>query len=359
MSTFEVKVYKLTIEEHPNADALEIARIGDYKSCVRKDSFKTGDLAAYIPEASLVPQWVLKELGLEGRLNGKEKNRVKATRLRGVLSQGLVYPAKSWWTEGQNVQEDLQITKWEPKVPAALSGETYSCGYEYRFGYDIENIKKFPNVIQPGEEVVFTEKVHGTNCLFCIEHTEDGLGLRVTSKGLSARGFFFKLDAEKNANNLYCCLAKNLGFPDRALPLVPSVGDKVWIRGELFGGNVQDLGYGAKADPNGEIGFRVFDIFVGMPNMGRYLGHEELQAACDTLGLERTPVLYVGPFSKRVLEEHTNGRETVSGKLLHVREGVVVRPVVERYHDDLPASRVQLKSISEAYLTRKGGTEYN
>ena len=55
--------------------------------------------------------------------------------------------------------------------------------------------------------------------------------------------------------------------------------------------------------------------------------------------------------------EHTDGRETISGRGLHIREGVVVRPCAERRHEAL--GRVQLKSVSERYLLRKGGTEYN
>lgn len=40
-----------------------------------------------------------------------------------------------------------------------------------------------------------------------------------------------------------------------------------------------------------------------------------------------------------------------------MREGIVIRPVLERRHDAL--GRVQLKSVSDDYLLRKGGTEYN
>jgi hypothetical protein len=41
----------------------------------------------------------------------------------------------------------------------------------------------------------------------------------------------------------------------------------------------------------------------------------------------------------------------------HIREGVVVTPVVER--EDMRLGRVALKSVSEKYLLRKGGTEYS
>ncbi|MFT4978137.1 MAG: RNA ligase (TIGR02306 family), partial [Myxococcota bacterium] len=94
MAEHEVRVVAVTIEPHDNADALEIARVGDYRAVVGKGQLATGDLIAYIPEQSLVPQPLLVELGLVGRLAGKEKNRVKALRLRGVLSQGLCYPAR-------------------------------------------------------------------------------------------------------------------------------------------------------------------------------------------------------------------------------------------------------------------------
>jgi RNA ligase (TIGR02306 family) len=81
----------------------------------------------------------------------------------------------------------------------------------------------------------------------------------------------------------------------------------------------------------------------------------ELDAALFSLGLPRVPVLYRGPFSQPVVATLTDGAETLSGKALHLREGVVIRNQHER--QDRRAGRVQLKSVSAAYLLRKGGTE--
>lgn len=100
MAEFEAKVYRLKIEPHPNADMIELAIVGDYRSIVRKGDFKTGDLGVYIPTGSVVPEWLLKKLGLwddekgKGRLAGKDGNRVKEIRLRGILSEGLIYPVE-------------------------------------------------------------------------------------------------------------------------------------------------------------------------------------------------------------------------------------------------------------------------
>jgi hypothetical protein len=125
------------------------------------DQFESGDLVAYIQEGSLVPEDVLEELGLVGRLAGPEENRVKAVRLRGILSQGLCYPAKDEWSEGDDVSEELGITKYEPPVPSQMGGEVYSAGSHRTIKYDIENFKRYPDVLEEGEEVVFTEKIHG------------------------------------------------------------------------------------------------------------------------------------------------------------------------------------------------------
>ncbi len=95
MSSLSCDVVKLDIEPHPDADALDLARIGDYRAVVAKGMFKSGDMAVYIPEASVLPGPVIEKLGLVGRLAGSNKNRVKAIKLRGVLSQGLVYPIKN------------------------------------------------------------------------------------------------------------------------------------------------------------------------------------------------------------------------------------------------------------------------
>lgn len=374
MSTFTVTVLPVKIEPHNNADALEIARIGDYRSIVRKADFRDGDMVAYIPEGAVLPQELVSELGLTGRLAGSDKNRVKAVKLRGVLSQGLCLPARKGWYKGQDVAAELGIFKYEPVIPAGFAGELQSVGGRRTLKYDIENFKRYPDVFQEGEPVIFTEKLHGTFALFGVMGDEnclpitmaddsmEALRLIVASKGVAAKGLAFKPNAEANKNNLYVKTAHQYD-------LIPGVEEifgfqrSVFILGEIFGPGVQDLTYGlTKPD------FRIFDIYVGNPGEGKFLDDIELDQACVDLNIERVPVLYRGPFSKAVLDLWTNGKETVSSTGrenhvgAHVREGVVVRSARERKAGcDLPCDdRAQLKSVSEGYLLRKGDniTEY-
>lgn len=376
MSTFECKIYKAKIEAHPNADALELCRIGDYRAVVRKGDFTSGDMVAYIPEGAVLPQELIKEMQLEGKLAGSEKNRVKAVKLRGSLSQGLVYPARRGWLQGMDVAADLGVWKYEPPIPAGFEGELQNVGGNRTLKYDIENFKKFPDLFALGEQVVMTEKLHGTFAMFAVmgkgsllpgpfartadlqpdeDNSYEESRLIVASKGVGAKGLAFKIAAEANRNNIYVRTA-------RSLDLVPAVEEvfgleeSVFILGEIFGANVQDLSYGLK---NPE--FRIFDIYVGTFGAGRFLNDNELDQKCLELDIPRVPVLYRGPFSKQMLEIHTTGTENI-GEGKHMREGVVVRPCVEREAGvgELPCyDRLQLKSVSEDYLLRKGNvTEY-
>lgn len=361
MSTFSATVYRITVEAHPNADAIELARVGDYFSIIKKGYLKTGDLAVYIPEGAVVDDLAIQEeIGCLGKLAGSAKNRVKCVTLRGIFSQGLCYKARPGWEEGMDMAQTLGITKYEPPIPPKLAGEVYNVGAENTFNFDIENIKKFPAIFEEGEMVSFTEKLHGTFTVVgtLVDASNDKLvdgRSFVSSKGHFAKGIVIK-DNENNANNTYIRVARKFNLYEITQKLADHYGKNVYIAGETFG-DIQDLSYGLK---QGEFDFRVFAIFVGKRAHGhgiRALDDSELETVLEQFGLKRAPVLYKGPFSKEVMLKFTDGKETYSGKETHMREGIIVLPLVERSSPEI--GRVILKSVSRAYLERKNGTEFN
>ena len=379
MSTFKVPVEVVTIEPHPNADALEIANIQGFQAIVRKGQFQTGQLIAYIPEAAIVPDDLLESMGLKGALHGPGKNRVKAIRLRGIVSQGLVYPVREGWVEGQDVAEELGITKWEPRPDVPDDGEprprrekplakayanTFSVGSSRTIRYDIENYRAHAKrgILADGELVTYTEKIHGSWVCFALlpkgmAHAEYG-DFIVTSKGIAKSGQALKPDIEGGRGNWYWRAAREFDIEAKMREIWGrSCGFPVFLMGEVFGEGVQDLTYGTP------LTFRAFDIYAGNPNpeapeseRGRFVSDVVLDVLVSDLGLARVPVLYRGPFSVESMREYTRGTETVSGKGAHIREGIVVRPINERTHPVV--GRVIFKSVSEDYLLRKGGTEY-
>lgn len=377
MSTFAVKVVRVdAIEPIVGADAIELAKVADYRSVVRKGDYKAGDLAVYIPESAILPEWLLKDMGLEGKLSGKDHNRVKAIKLRGCLSQGLLLKTEPYrenevlvisephdgnqgsgiYKFGDDVAEDLGIIKYEPIIPSSMAGEVCNIGSENVLKFDIENLKKYPHILEDGEEVSATEKLHGTfmeiGYIPGLNHPElfeDG-NVFVCSKGLGAQGLVFK-NNEHNTGNVYVKTFKEL-TKDRKWSSLFRDDCPIYVLGECFG-PVQDLTYGLTKPE-----FRIFDIYVGKPGEGMFLCPEVMQKHVKNIGLQHVDVLYTGPFSKAKMDELCQGN-TITGKGVNLLEGIVIKPQFERRHDDI--GRVILKHISEKYLLRKdkGATEYN
>ncbi|TQJ47970.1 RNA ligase (ATP) [Streptomyces sp. NBC_00080] len=354
MSTLRVTAEVLTVHEHPNADALELAQVGLYRAVVAKGAYRTGEAALYIPEQSVLPTGLVEELGLTGRLAGSGSDRVKAVRLRGELSQGIVCRPEALAdvdlalaaAEGTDFAERLGIVKWVPPIPPTMSGDVEAAP-DLLSWVDIENIQRYPGIFEPGEPVILTEKLHGSACL--LTYVADDERVYVSSKGFGSKS----LALTEDPRNLYWRAVRGHGVPEAAARLADRLGARrIGVFAEVYGAGVQDLSYGADGRRD-TLGYAVFDVSAEIDGVVRWLDAAELLDG----ELPLVPRLFEGPYdSERVLEIAT-GRETVSGRGLHLREGVVIRPAVERY-SPVTGGRAIAKAVSGAYLTRKGGTEY-
>lgn len=371
------------VKNHPNADKLDILNVGDYICITSRDRIKEGDLIAYIPEQSLLPDELVEEMGLKGMLaNG---NRVKPKRLRGIFSQGLVYPARQGWTLGQDVAEELGVKKWNPEDSLkggsklarllGMSNEVFFAYPEDRINYDVPNFKKerlsFEQMIGGGD-VVIMEKVHGSLGSFqfmtpdYIEEREkyhgEVDGLAVSSKGRLQTGVFLRKPVDGQAEDIWWNIAKSAGLIELGASghwqhvCQQVTGEPVRtmkVFGEVYGH--QDLKYDAGKDG---APFNVFDIYIGEYGKGRWCNWGEVDGICKMLNLKTVPVLYLGGYDYDKIMELTDGRETVSGSEKHIREGVVVKA----YEDSAKSmsDRAIVKSVSESYLTRGGeATEFH
>lgn len=322
MSEFHVQVVKLgKVGNHPNADSLDITQVlGTYPCIVRRGQFKEGDLAVYLPIDSICPNTPQFEFL-------KESRRIKAKKLRGIFSMGLLVEAQPGWVEGQNVQQELGITKWEPELPKEYTmGTACHAPVAWLPEYtDIEAWRRNPHVLQDGETVVLTEKVHGANGRWVFHDGELWVGSHHQVKKFDPTNMWWKIADQ------YQLADKLSKHPD------------VIIYGEVYG-NVQDLKYD---NPKG-IALRLFDARDA--NTHLFLNYDRFLDLAVDLGLPMVPELYHGPWSKDLLSM-AEGPSIVPGAN-HVREGFVVRPVIERYTH---MGRVILKHIGEGYLLRKGG----
>lgn len=324
MSEFHVEVVRLgPVEKHPNADSLGITQVhGGYPVICRLGEYVEGQLATYIPVDAIVPdrpEWEF--------LGGKR--RIRAKKLRGVFSMGMLAPAPVGAAEGDDVAELLGVTKWDPSEDATPNGPRVRvpCADDETTGptatipvYDLEGLRRYMGALVEGEPVYLTEKIHGENARLYHDGDRLWVGSRTRWKRLDAACGWSRYAREHNIEER----------------LRPFAG--LCFYGELYGNT--ELKYGAD---NTKRGLRIFDIFIA--DRGRYVDSREFFSG-NEWPFERVPVLHSGPWSKELLAL-AEGKSTLGD---HVREGFVVKPAVERVGHH---GRTAFKFVGQGYLTRK------
>lgn len=381
MSTHRVEVVKIdSIEVHPNAERLELAKIAGWQVVVGKNNFKSGSLALYIPVDSVLPNTLEMRLFPPGSKITLKKGRVRSIKIRGQMSQGMIIPltdiiaemiytgkydelplndlGQAVMTEGDDFGEQLGVVKYEPPEPEFAGSPTKGAkkasknqiNPNFRKYTDIENIKWYTNVFQEGEMVYISEKLHGTSARYgCVPRHYEGFLAPVRA---AVMGFLAKWGIVKPYQFVYGSRNCQLHTGSNQSWYKEDVYSKILqqenikarlqpgecIYGEIVGHNIQKgYTYGCQ---EGEHKFYVYDVMVD----GKWLDFPAFERWCSTRGFEPVPKLYVGPWSQEVHMKHRDGDSTIGGQ--SVREGVVVKSVVDA---DSICGRKVLKSISDAY----------
>lgn len=405
MAKFEVTAQKVdVVKKHPNADRLSIFEVSGVQivSANLEDGsprYKVDEIVVYVPENASLPEYLLRkgfwnEKEGKGFLAGPKGDRVKPVKLRGEMSYGILFPfeeeewegghmyylknevGETWWFDlenapdeeiiGTDVGEFLGITKWVPQIPETMAGDVYNVGIEYAVNFDVESLAKFKDEIKEGDRVTITEKLHGTCSIFGYipeynENLWDGHYF-ATSKTLAAKGLAIANTEENRNKNVYLKMGINKVFPAMKNLLKKEGQVPFLILGEIYGMGVQDLQYDLK-----DKDFKMFDVYF--PTVKRYLTSEYLIHQVEYLtGLKTVPVhtykdkfLHDVPFKQEYVSQESIGGKSSIGN--NVREGVVVwksfSNIEDEEWDGTDSDRKKFKVISEDYLTRKGGTEFN
>lgn len=372
MSDWQPQLVRIEkVEQHPYADALDIATVlGDYPVIVKRDEYKAGDLAQYIPIDTIVPDcytfYFLSpkaqlsagltaadvkyayEIGKKYRLGEvPEKYRIiKAKKLRGIYSQGLLIGQfegylpcdQSPSAVGQSIVELLGLKKWEEEEEENLPGlkktrtnaEKAPSGWSIPH-YDIDGVRKYLECLQENEQIVLTEKLHGANAGFC----HDGTRLWVKS-----RNFYKKMDDE----DMWWDIALRYDLENK----LSQFPNKVFF-GEVYG-QVKGFRYDTViAEGRLMTKVRFFDVWD--TKQFRYLNYDDRVKLITDAGLDPVPELYRGLWQgKDAMYPYAEGKTTLGEK--HIREGWVLNTLVERYEPRLD-SRMQVKLVGEGYNLQK------
>lgn len=345
MSTVKVTVAPVgNIRPHPNAELLDLATVKGWQMGVKRGAFREGQPVVYFEQGTVLPPEVAERFGVRKYLvprediGGNQVLVVHRVRLRGEPSFGLVVEPEPGMVLGQDVSAHYGATKYRPPAPDAPDAEEDHPAFPSYT--EVENMRTYPDIFQDGEEVVAAEKLDGKNGRLGFVRGEDAQGRPQMELMAGSRTLRRKRPAENLSDSMF--------WAPHLIPGVKSLLDVVYnsgvssfaLFGELHGPGVRSLHYGRT-----EVGFRVFDMCID----GKYASYATLEETCQLFGIEMVPLVYRGPFSLAKIRDLSDGPTLLGGS--HGREGVVVRPVVERTHPEV--GRVILKYVGDAYLFGK------
>jgi len=377
------------IKTHGNADTLEIIPIGEYQVVSKKGQFNVGDLVVYIQPDSVVPQtepfrfiWndYIDPLN-PNTIVPEKRRRITVRKFRGEWSEGLLLPTSDfglhdngngycsllethYFKEGDDVSDFLKITHYDPDAGnLSLKGEnsnapklrkkypqSFRGWYNYvkrrirnffRIGpntdgssdnislgiptYDVDALKNYPNVFIEGEEVIVTEKIHGSN----------------------ARYIFLDGIMYAGSRNLWksptssCIFRKNL----KENPWIEE-----WCRaheGYVLWGELTPT---QKGYEYGSTKPQFFPFDIRKPD-GTWLDDTDtdfMDLVVPLIG-HSVPVLYQGPYNLEKIKSFVDGDSLVPNAK-NIREGVVIKTNPERHVHGV--GRAQLKVVSNAFLMK-------
>ncbi|MGL4632202.1 MAG: RNA ligase (ATP) [Leadbetterella sp.] len=319
------------------ADAIEKATVLGWQLVVKKGEFNVGDLAVYCEIDSLFPDKpefeFLKPRGM----------RIRTIRLRGQISQGICFPL-SILPKDFEIQEDedctdtLEITKYEPPIPACLGGIAKGKFPSFIPKTDETRVQVLQAVLDKykGEKCYVTEKLDGSSTTYYVKDNDFGVCSR-------------NLELLEDSENSFWKVARQMDIENK----LRSLGKNISIQGELIGEGIQ----GNKLKLKGQTikFFNAFDI-----DKFQYLNFSEFTALLQELELPMVPVISLDYELDNDIDAIIK-MATIKSQLLKDVwvEGIVIRPYAEKNDlllsdENFSNSRMSFKAINPEFLLKYG-----
>jgi len=325
------------------ADAIELAIVNGWQVVVAKSvGYKPGDLVVYCEIDSFLPLEpefeFLRKTSYKKMADGTEGFRLKTIKLRGQISQGLIIPLKDAlevfkrrnpnfnmnksWIEGVDVSEELGIIKYEPPIPAELTGTAKGLFPGFIPKTDEERIQNLVDEYAKWKEqkikFYVSEKLDGTSTTYYYRDGEFGVCSR-------------NIELLESKDNTLWKIARKLDLENK----MKSLGYNVAFQGELVGEGIQGNHYLIKGQDI--FFFNVFNI-----DKQEYIGLTDFVNIIHGFGLNTVPIIdteFELPETINDLLKYAEGKSYLNKK--QEREGVVIRSIDRK---------ISFKVISNKFL---------
>lgn len=318
------------------ADKIEVATVGGWKVVCQKGLYTVGDVAVYCEIDSFIPTTIAPFLTRDGHYpktyEGVEGERLRTIKLRGQISQGLLLPfdvlrnAVVSLGVDDDVSELLGIIKWDPPMPAQLTGVAKGNFPSQIPKTDQERCQNLKKEIRNsiGESFQVTEKLDGSSMTV---YLIDGVF------GVCSRN----LDLKESEGNTFWKVARELDLETK----MRNLPDNFAIQGELIGEGIQKNPYNIKGHE-----FRVYDMYDIL--VGAYLPPRQVFNTCEKFGLQHCPVIddNIILFDTDTIEhllELAEDKSALNSKV--EREGLVFKSNIGGF---------SFKAISNKFLLKHG-----
>jgi RNA ligase (TIGR02306 family) len=370
-----------SVEPIKGSDFIEKIRVLGWVLVAKKGEFKPGDMCFYFEVDSVLPPWPMFEF------LAKSKYRLKAKKLRGVVSMGLAMPIRSKDGNeypnqvyrysplfvGQDMTESFGVKKYEHPNTLKMGGDAKGTRPMFVPKTDETRIQTLPrllNDIHPNRKYSATVKYDGTSGSFYYKDGEFGVTshnidlkndepnevvnpvhIGPVSNNVSTLLHTGVVDptpvpaVKRFSKSVYWEMARKYNIPEN----MENLGLNLVIQGEICGPGIQKNRLDLK-----EVHLFVFDVFD--IDRQEYFGKKELDDFCEALGLEQVEVdegFHMPPtevgFSNFVecLLDQSKGKY----KSGYPREGIVIRPDVTEFSQALQG-RISFKVINPDFLLK-------
>lgn len=359
-----------------NADKIELVKFYDigWQCICKKGEFKQDDLCVYVEIDSILPEKP------EFEFLRERKFRIKTIKLRGVLSQGIVFPLDILPKHGKlkvgdDVTSSLGIKKYEIPEPDAFAKRTnnvrvpwylkpfkkYILRYNWTrrvFGpmMGLRKTRTFPKFIPKTDEPRIQSHPgflqHLDNNTFYITQKLDGSSETIYYNngvfGICSRNMEVYHAKYRNKYfdiNLYTKAVEKYDLQRKLQSYCKKNKRNIALQGELVGPTIQKNKLGLS-----EVDiffFNIYDI-----DLGRYVDFQEFIDICQQLNIKTVPIIATNIQLKDATidmllefarDTYPNGTP---------QEGIVIRPMKETYLDKL--GRFSFKVINNDFLLKYG-----
>ena len=326
----------LDLKPIEGADNIELAIVDGWQVVVAKNvEHKVGDFIVYCEIDSFLP--IKEEFEFLRKSSYKKMGEVEGFRLRtakmmGQISQGLILPisilgSEIFLEEGMDVTEMLGIVKYEPPIPAELSGLAKGMFPSFISKTDEIRTQNIPDeyktYIESNDNFYITEKLDGSSATFYINNGEFGVCSRNLELLETEGNTFWKVARELDLE--IKMRAKNKNFA---------------IQGELIGEGIQGNPYKIKGHT--VRFFTAFDI-----DTQKRFNYADFLIFMAWNQLEVVPLLSIRdrtdlPKTIDELLKFAEGKSSLNEKT--EREGIVIRT-----SDNV----ISFKAISNKFLLKE------